>query len=1157
MTESRKTKIQQTDVTIVDRLEALPLSCLEFHGNSIGFQALLAALLLVKGDRPWIWVPPDGVDLTDLRDETRFWNEVFADFHGRVPSPVVTLPEYDRNPFLLLETHPAIVQSRIESWSILSGSSHWLLLAPIETLLRRIPPRDYFRTLRFDVRPGLELPRDILEEIFREYGYRKSDMVQQPGDYSLRGAILDFHPPGYPHPVRIEFLDEVVEEIRIFDPMTQRSEETLSQISLLPWLEFPITEKERDLFLEKASAVIPPEKWPEDWNEALEKWAHNHQFPGYEDYLPWFLEDLQGWTEAYPEVMWILGDADRFIPRWDFAYKQVLNSREDAVSRGNPAPFPASLVHLEGGKKIYETAPIRWRCLDFPQSERREAYLHVGSPPSYEGDLHRFVRETLIRLHDGQHVWVVASSRARAERLCDLFRDQAQQGGPIVPPKEVLRGEAREPLLFTWGDCRLGFDLTDPALLLIGEDHLFGRRAAVPRAHEVALDRMEAVDLSRFQPGDYVVHREHGIGRYLGLKRLYYGEHSVEAVSLQYSGGDILYVPVDRIENLRKYTSLGDKEPSLDHLGGRTWKVKKQRARKAVESVVQPLVDLYAKRRVQEGYAFPPDDELQAGFEQDFEYELTPDQRRAVREIKQDMENTMPMDRLLCGDVGFGKTEVAMRAAFKAVRAGKQVAVLAPTTVLVLQHLQTFRQRFSEFPIRVAMLSRLVPPSKQKEIFQRLKKGEIDIIIGTHRLLSKETEFYDLGLLIIDEEQRFGVLQKERLKQMRANVDVLSMTATPIPRTLQMAFSGFMNLSTIRTPPRDRMAVQTYVMHFAPEIIISAVEHELARGGQVYIVHNEVETLDRFASQVQKWLPMACITVAHGQMHPRPLEDVMLKFVQGEYDVLISTTIIENGLDIPNVNTLIVNQAHRFGLSQLYQLRGRVGRSSRRAYAYLLVPPATELTDTARKRLAALKEFTELGSGFRLAGLDLELRGAGELLGKRQHGHITALGFDEYLEIIHEAIARYQNQRYEPPFSPTLQLPIVAEIPDDYMPAEQHRIYYYRRLAELEDRDAAKEIRNEMRDLYGPLPTPVENLIEISMLKAVARSRDVASIMLKGRTLVLQLQPRTETTRTAWVAAIQRNPNARLVPPDTLHLPLAKDDPNPLEILELLTHMVP
>ena len=745
----------------------------------------------------------------------------------------------------------------------------------------------------------------------------------------------------------------------------------------------------------------------------------------------------------------------------------------------------------------------------------------------------------------------------KAERLNQAFRDHSAWGGAVVPPGRVAETLAQESLVLTRGDCRYGFRADEPDLWVLGEDHLFGRRRPVPQVHEVALEKTAAVDLAELRPGDYVVHRDHGIGRYLGLERLQYGRHGVEAAAIEYQGGDRLYVPVDRLDVLTKYRSFGEDRPRLDRMGGRTWRARKRRVKKAAARVVRELAELYARRSTLPGFAFPPDDELQEAFEGEFEHVLTPDQERAVREIKRDMERPRPMDRLLCGDVGFGKTEVAVRAAFKAVNAGKQVVVLAPTTVLAMQHFQRFQMRFAEFPVRIAMLSRLVPPSEQRNLLDRVRKGDVDILIGTHRLLGKDLEFFDLGLVVIDEEQRFGVMQKERWKRFARQVDVLSMTATPIPRTLQMALTGLTRISTIRTPPRDRLAVQTYVLHFSPEVVAAAVEHEMERGGQVFVVHNEIRTLDAFAERLREWVPMARMVVAHGRMPPRRLEQEMMRFIQGQADVLVSTAIIENGLDLPNVNTLIVHQAHRFGLAQLYQLRGRVGRSQRRAYAYFLVPPAAELSETARKRLAALKEFTELGSGFRLAALDLELRGAGELLGKRQHGHVATVGFDTYLELIREAAAELQQRPYRPPPSVVLRVPETAEIPVDYMPSQRHRFYYYRRLGALTDPDQVEALRAELRDLYGPLPPPVEKLLQWTRLRAAAKSRGVVEISTRDREVIMVVRPDEDELRERWVTAVRETPGARFEPPDRVVLPWRKSSWDPQALVNWLVDKIP
>ncbi|MCI0618294.1 transcription-repair coupling factor, partial [bacterium] len=614
-------------------------------------------------------------------------------------------------------------------------------------------------------------------------------------------------------------------------------------------------------------------------------------------------------------------------------------------------------------------------------------------------------------------------------------------------------------------------------------------------------------DLRDLKIEDYVVHVDHGIGQFIGLSTMLTESGEKEFLLLRFADDDKLYVPVERLDLVQKYMGASDANPRLDKLGTMVWQKAKSRAKASMKEMAEKLLQLYAYRKTVKGFRFSPDDSFQREFEDAFEFQETAHQLNAIEDVKADMESDKPMDRLICGDVGYGKTEVGMRAAFKSVTNQKQIAVLAPTTILAFQHYHTFRKRFEMFPIRIEMISRFKSRAEIKKILQDTAEGKVDILIGTHRLLSKDVHFHDLGLLIIDEEQRFGVTHKEKIKEMKKNVDALTLTATPIPRTLQMALMGFRPMSIIETPPKDRLAIQTNIAKYSEDIIGAAIRAELKRGGQTYFVHNRVETIHSIASMVQRLVPEARVAVAHGQMEETALEKVMMQFINHEYDVLVSTTIIENGIDIPLVNTLIVNRADRFGLSQLYQLRGRVGRSHRRAYAYFLIPSEKELTPIARRRLSALREFTELGSGFRLAALDLEIRGAGNLLGSEQHGHIAALGFELYIRMLEQTVKELQGEEAQPEVATEVNLHIDIRIPESYIPNMNQRLNLYKRIATVQSDETLSSIRDEMVDRFGPLPEAVENLFEYGQIKSTAEKLKIKSIDRSDGTLYFQFNP--------------------------------------------------
>jgi transcription-repair coupling factor (superfamily II helicase) len=716
---------------------------------------------------------------------------------------------------------------------------------------------------------------------------------------------------------------------------------------------------------------------------------------------------------------------------------------------------------------------------------------------------------------ENRRVIVAAPNTGELERLADFFAEYAvsfrlgsrtRGGESYADETAYFAGEVLTSTLLK-AYIPDGVILPDAGLAIFGTRDLFDESDSVVSRPQRQKSKTSAFlsDFRDLQVGDYVVHVEHGIGQYHGLKEINQGDGNAEFMLLEYADAARLYVPLTRLDLVQKYRSAEGVKPTLNHLGSAAWAKTKARVRRAMKDMTEELLKLYAQRKAAQGHIFPPDNQWMREFEDAFEYSETEDQDQAIKDVKRDMESQQPMDRLLCGDVGYGKTEVAMRAAFKAINDNKQIAVLAPTTVLAFQHFETFKQRFAPFPVTVEMISRFRSPKQQKEILQRVESGKVDILIGTHRLLSKDVKFSDLGLLVVDEEQRFGVRHKERLKQMRKEVDVLTMSATPIPRTLHMSMVGLRDMSVIETPPKDRIAIQTVVASWDEKLIRSALEQELERGGQAYFVHNRVDTIWEIAAKLQEMVPRARIIVGHGQMSEGELEKVMLKFMRHEADILVATTIIENGLDIPLCNTILINRAERFGLSELYQLRGRVGRSNRRAYAYLLIPSDIELTPIARRRLAALKEFSDLGAGFKIAALDLELRGAGNLLGGEQSGHIEAVGFDLYTQMLEQAVREIKGEA-EPQPQAQLNLGLNIRIPNDYVPEENQRLRLYKKIAGVETERQLADVEAELRDRYGDPPAPVKQLLQYAALRleavqagavAIERKRDLVTIKFR------------------------------------------------------------
>src|SRR6266404_764802 len=769
--------------------------------------------------------------------------------------------------------------------------------------------------------------------------------------------------------------------------------------------------------------------------------------------------------------------------------------------------------------------------------------FELSSRPSarFHGDVVACMADVKSQLESGGTVFLTAASTGEIERFADICREYEV---PYVlgESEDAAAGFTAEgaqesaAMLLIRAPFAEGVTFPDARLTLFGHADLFDVTPTVERPSRKIRTSGFFGDFAELKPGDYVVHVDHGIGQFEGLRQIESGGHSGEFMLLKYADDARLYVPLERMDLVQSYRVLESTHPPLDYLGGTIWNARKTRVRESVEDMADQLLALYAQRKTTEGFAFSPDGNFQREFEDAFEFEETADQVTAIRDIKRDMERPEPMDRLLCGDVGYGKTEVAMRAAFKTVIDNKQVAVLAPTTVLTFQHFETFKKRFAAFPARIEMLSRFRSAAEQKKVLADLEAGKVDVVIGTHRLLSKDVKFADLGLLIVDEEQRFGVAHKERLKEMRKNVDALALSATPIPRTLHMSLVGLRDMSLIETPPRDRLAIQTVVAPFQEELVQSAIETELARDGQVFFIHNRVESIYSLGAMVAKLVPKARVVVAHGQMGEKELESVMLKFIRDEADVLVATTIVENGLDIPRANTILINRADRLGLAELYQLRGRVGRSSQRAYAYLLVPPDTSLSDIARKRLAAMKEFSELGAGFRIAALDLELRGAGNMLGRQQHGHIEAIGFDMYCQMLERAVSKLKGEEAAPELRTTLSLGFDVRIPQDYIPSEKDK----------------QDVRKELADRFGAPPVSVENLLEYAVLKSMCERLRISAVERQGSRIAVRFHPETTLDPAKLVTVVRSRAGIKLDPSGVLWMEVKRGESFPAALRNVL-----
>ena len=1055
--------------------------------------------------------------------------EAFCDLTGGPPpGSVVKLPCFDVLPFENLSPHPEIQEERATAlWKISTGAAS-IVIMPACAALMPMREASFYAELARVVRRGETIDVERLVEHLNTVGYAAVDVVEMPGQFALRGGILDVYSPEMDRPVRIEFFGDEVESMRKFDPASQRSSNPVEEVVLLPLAETPVTDEILGAIharlsgarISGAEAAVA---------EAVVAGGVS-VFPGWEFYAPVAaqiphpsktaprLRSGQGPGGAPTESVFDLlpkaavlvdepEDIAREIEHW---WERVREAHERAgIGRlvrpddlyFSPEKFESLLASRPGGSLEHlgiETGTEADHILHMSFSSQPTTRFH-GSMPAMVEEVQRLTAE-------GRRVIFAVPTMGEVERLADVFTEYSipfrlgsrtpTPGGESYLDETAYFAQNISTTTVVRANVPDGVALPQAGVAIFGARDLFDESEAVltrplRRGSKVSAFLSDFRDL---QVGDYVVHVEHGIGQYQGLKEITQGDTTGEFMILEYAEGARLYVPLTRLDLVQKFRSAEGQKPALSHLGSTAWARTKARVKKAMQDMAEELLKLYAERRLAEGHAFPRDTDWQREFEDAFEHQETEDQEEAVVDVKRDMEASTPMDRLLVGDVGYGKTEVAMRAAFKAANDNKQVAVLAPTTVLAFQHFETFKQRFAAYPIRTEMLSRFRTARQQREILQRVEAGQVDILIGTHRLLSKDIKFSDLGLVVVDEEQRFGVRHKERLKKLKKEVDVLTMSATPIPRTLHMSLTGLRDMSVIETPPKDRIAIQTMVAAFDEKLIKTAIEHELERGGQAYFVHNRVESIDEIAAKVQELAPRARVTVGHGQMSEAELEKVMLKFIRHEADVLVATTIIENGLDIPLCNTIIVNRADRHGLSELYQLRGRVGRSNRRAYAYLLVPPEIELTPLARRRLAALKEFSDLGAGFKIAALDLELRGAGNLLGGQQSGHIDAVGFELYTSMLDRTVREMKGEVAREEIAVQLSLGINIRIPAEYIKEENQRLRMYKRVAGVESEAQLNDVQEELADRYGEPPAAVRNLLEYARLKLASQKLGVAAI---------------------------------------------------------------
>ena len=1025
------------------------------------------------------------------------------------PERVAVFPAWETLPHERLSPRPETVSRRLALLQRLSGHDPAApalaaLVVPARAMMQPLAPNlDAIRPVRVAAGDELDL-EDLLERLV-EAGYRRSDMVERRGEVAVRGGLVDFFPPGEDHPVRVEFWGDQVEGIRAFAVSSQRSLTELPQVVAYPCREVRLGEAERS----RARQLAPEAPAAGD---LLAQVGEGLDPEGVESLLPLLFEHLPLLTDYLPkDALLVLADPKRTLDRAEEVRKQAEEAMQagwGTAAEGAPAPLEGAGYHpLDEVLRTSGRVVLRVSPFDPGDGEARHpTSLHIDAHPvePYRAAIARVAQDARELAAAGNLVLLLTAGPGPARRLADVLAEE----GLVVPLATELPGDARLPgagpgrVLVGTAPLLTGFRLPALRLALLGEGDLYGTRrqtreqARMPASRRRAADAGASIALEELQPGDIVVHNVHGIARYVGMEHRTVGGAERDYLLLEYDQGDRLYLPSDQVEMIRRY--VGGEAPKLSRLGSKDWDRQKARVRKKVREMAAELIRLYSARMASPGHAFAPDSPWQRELEDAFPYVETPDQLTAVEEVKRDMEAPVPMDRLLCGDVGYGKTEVAVRAAFKAVMDNKQVAVLVPTTLLAQQHYATFSDRLAPYPVKVAMLSRFVTRKEQDEIVAAMANGTVDVVIGTHRLLSADAKWADLGLVIIDEEHRFGVAHKEHLKQLRTEVDVLTLTATPIPRSLEMSLSGIRDLSVMETPPEQRHPVLTFVGPYDAGTVANAIRREMLREGQTFFVHNRVDSINRVAAQVRQLVPEARIGIAHGQMSEEHLERVMLEFWDKQYDVLVCTTIIESGLDIPNANTLIVDRADTLGLAQLYQLRGRVGRSRERAYAYLFYPPERSITEASHQRLATVATHQDLGSGMAIALKDLEIRGAGNLLGADQSGHVALVGYDLYMQMLSEAVAELSGRPVEQPKELKLEVPVDANIPAAYVPRERLRLEAYRRLGAARSVDEVEALAAELTDRYGPLPPPVRNLLVLAGVRAQASAVGLTEVVCFG-----------------------------------------------------------
>lgn len=992
---------------------------------------------------------------------------------------------------------------------ILQSNKKKIVVTSIDSMTALYTPREYYFNFSIKVSQGTEIDLKDLSKKLIQCGYERVEAVEGKGEFSFRGGILDVFPPTSVYPYRIELFGDEVDSIRTFNTESQRSIEKIKEFDIFPAKEIIIDSDVQTKAIEKIKGELEDildnsnkkdkdrlDKINSIVRKNLELLKETYTFETVDSYIPYFYEKPESIFDYLKDYTFIIDDAKRCNGKLESIYYEFNESFTAFLQRGDILPLQNKLLLDQGDLKLQLNKANVISVSTFLEStDLIDSYYEVPfnqiTLSNYHGQLDLLIDDIKEKKSKGYKTVILSGTRVRGERLVETLRDREVESVYRDIINDIQGGE----VVITFGNLLKGFEYPELNLCVISDKEVFGeakRKLTKKVSQKKGVSKIKS--FAELKPGDYVVHANHGIGVFKGIKQIDVSGSTRDYLDIVYDKGDKLYVPVDQLDLVQKYIGSEGKSPKVNKLGGAEWQKAKAKVRKSINEIAEDLVKLYAARSTLKGFKYSKDTEWQNQFEDEFPHEETPDQLTSLEDIKRDMESDKPMDRLLCGDVGYGKTEVAIRAAFKAVMDGKQVAFLVPTTILAEQHFKNFNKRFSDFPVKIDMISRFRTAKQQKATLQALKEGNVDILIGTHRLVSKDIIFKDLGLLIIDEEQRFGVAQKEKIKGLKKNVDVLTLSATPIPRTLHMSLTGVRDISVIETPPEERYPIQTYVVEQNDQLVRDAILREIGRDGQVYFVYNRVDSIQSIANYISELVPECKVGIIHGQMTEKELEKEMMSFMNKEYNVLVCTTIIETGIDIPNVNTMIVHDSDKMGLSQLYQLRGRVGRSNRIAYAYFIYTKDKVLTEVAEKRLKALKDFTELGSGFKIAMRDLEIRGAGNMMGSSQHGHMATIGYDLYCRMLEDTVRLIKGEIDKEPIETTVDLKVDAFVPSRYIEDEIQKIEVYKKIAAINSIEDYEYIKEELEDRYSNIPESVYNLMDIAYIKSLAKTLSIEEI---------------------------------------------------------------